>query len=233
MTAPAREFKVILPMLDTPATTIQMHLDTMDPADSEVIIGVLSDCAAALDDLDRQDHYWLSRRQEYSPMTASEAHSYFRSQERSANTRLLLQYLQSFWDHLPDSRENEQDMANPWRQVLDFVLFAVNLLEADDVITAALRFNRELGLVTDGTTWYYRGKIRHAHQSLQQRLLLCKTPDAEGWAALLNVIQSLCLFWFRIRNENMKKVRRSDLCLYQLSRMIRARHNLAPFTEAR
>ena len=219
-------------MIDMPATSIQMHLDALNPEDADVIIGVLSDCAAALDDLDKQDHYWLTRRKEYSPMTATEAHSYFRSQERSNNTRLLLQYLQSFWDHLPTPQENDQDMANPWRQILDFVRFAIDLLESDDVINAALRFNRELGLVTDGTAWYYRGKIRHAHQSLHQLFLLCQKPDAAGWTSLLNVIQSLCLFWFRIRNENIKKVRRSDLCIYQLCRMIRSRHKLPPFTEA-
>jgi len=201
--------------------------DLTKPDRADQILALARICLGELTNL---EYHWRKQRNDGVPVVSeSESERFFRFYERNKNISLIIQYLQLFTEKLPDKEEISSAPVNPFSQMISFLDYAIELLSAEDVIEAALGVNRELGLVDHNTSWYYRGRIENIYRDLRERIEPGLQPDKEGYRVLLDVIQDLCCFWFAFRNENRRVVRKSDICLYQLCRLVRIQNKIPPY----
>ncbi len=161
-------------------------------------------------------------------ISSAETFKFFRSQERSRNTRLILQYLVAFLDKLPLKDDFEEKMINPFLQMKTFTRNNINLLKDADVGEAILKEHEKLGLLQESNAWYYRGQISKNHKQILKVIESARLPIPRHYCALFEALNRLCLFWFSVRNENIKRVRRSDIFIYKLTLILLNRHFEAP-----
>ena len=210
--------------------TISDALDKEDLSKPEQVDRVMMLARKCAEELSHLESYWGEcRKAKGTVISESETEIFFRSRERNNNVCLIIQYLQFFVEKLPDEEEIASAPVNPFSQMISFIDYACELLNAEDVINAALAINRDLGLVTDITSWYYRGRVELIYREMKKRLKLQLQPEKAGYTVLLDLLQDLCCFWFAFRNENHHKVRKSDICIYQLCSLIRSRYQLPPY----
>jgi hypothetical protein len=157
-------------------------------------------------------------------ITSTDTFRFFRSQERNQNTPLILQYMLAFLTKIPLKEEIDETVVNPFRQLKEFALFHASLLKEADVCTAILREHERLGLLTETNTWYYRGQVNKNYKQVVEALESAKEPVIEDYCKLFDALQRLSLFWFSVRSENIKRVRKSDIYLYKLSLILMNRN---------
>ncbi len=227
----------VIPMENTDAyrpRTISETLDAISLAEPSRLESLQDTIQKSMVELNTPEIRWGRHRENGAPVVSeAESEKFFRSRERNINTIHLLQYLQAFAENLPDEKEITSAPVNPQEQLRAFLQYSVELLNAEDVVNAALALNRKLGLVNDSTSWYYRGRVNLVYRELSRRLAYPLPPTLEGYRVLLDTIQDLCCFWFAFRNENRKLVRNSDVCLYLLCRLIRERRGMPPYRQKR
>lgn len=157
-------------------------------------------------------------------ITSTDTFRFFRSQERNQNIQLILQYLLAFLTKLPLKEDIDETVVNPFEQLKEFIFFHAGLLKELDVSTAILREHERLGLLTETNTWYYRGQVNKNYKQVVEVLESAKAPVIEDYCKLFEALQRLSLFWFSVRSENIKRVRKSDIYLYKLSLILMKRN---------
>lgn len=171
--------------------------------------------------LEDENTQYLNKRQE-SQLNAAETDKLLRNQERIYNTKLILQYLHTFLAKLPLEKdvEIEGKIVNPFEEIRSFILYQLNLLKEKDVYTAILREHERLGLLKDTNYWYYRGQIDKGHKTLTKLIRRTDSATVQDYHILFLGLQCLCTFWFSVRNEDIKRVRKSDIFIYKLTRYL-------------
>lgn len=145
---------------------------------------------------------------------------FFRSQERTRNTRLVLQYLMTFLNKLPQEKEIDKKLVNPFDQLKSFIQFSVNLLKEPDVTNAILREHERLGLLNETNSWYYRGQVNKSYKQILEVVEQAHRAVQGEWCKLFEALHRLSLFWFSVRSENIKRVRKSDIYLCKLTLLL-------------
>ncbi|MCU0286102.1 MAG: hypothetical protein MUF15_06850 [Acidobacteria bacterium] len=149
---------------------------------------------------------------------------FFRVHERTRNVRIILQYLLSFLSRLPLQENIEGKIVNPFEQLKTFTLYNVNLLKDPDVIAIILEEHARLGLLKESNSWYYRGQIEKNYKQILEVVESAGSISREGYCKLFEALQRLSLFWFSVRNEDIKRVRKSDIYIYRLARLLMKRN---------
>lgn len=153
-------------------------------------------------------------------LSSRDTYKFLRSQERTRNYRWILQYLAAFTSHLPIEPEIGTEPANPFDQLKYFTIYSIDLLKEKDVSTAILKEHEKLGLLNETNSWYYRGQIEKSHRSLMDMVNRAQRATLEDYKLLFQGIQQLCNFWFSVRNQEIKRTRKSDLLIYKLTRYL-------------
>jgi len=168
--------------------------------------------------------YYEKRKDQNGELDADNTYRFLRSQERVENIRLILQYMISFISHLPMENELETAEINPFEQFKHFALNAVQLLKEKDVTNAILKEHEKLGLLNETNNWYYRGQIDKSYKAIKAAFEDAQKAVLADYRKIFQGLQSLCTFWFSVRNQDIKRVRKSDIMLYQLTRIILAKY---------
>ena len=142
---------------------------------------------------------------------------FFRNKEREENTRLILQYLLMFLQKAPNGEIAFHNQVAPERQLREFVGYQVDLLLEKDVKKAILREYSQLGILRTGNFWYYEGRIADLHKELSQARIFSPGHGPAAIIQLCQILEKLCLFWFDLCREDMRRVRASDIFIYKLS----------------
>lgn len=153
-------------------------------------------------------------------ITAKETFEFFRSQERISNTKLIIQYFLSFLAKLPLTDDIAQEEVNPFDQIKLFVTRLMKLLKERDVRDAILTESESSGILNENNLWYYRGRIDVTYKEVYRLLQSAEKPDYSDYKKIFLSVQILSKFWFSLRNENIKQIRRSDLYLYKLATIL-------------
>lgn len=149
---------------------------------------------------------------------------FFRGHERTRNIRVILQYLVAFLSKIPMEEDIQDKIVNPFEQLKSFTLYNVNQLKDPDVIEIILREHERLGLLKETNAWYYRGQINKNYKQILEVVENAAKISREGYCKLFEALQRLCLFWFSVRNEDIKRIRKSDIYIYRLSRLLMRRN---------
>ncbi len=174
----------------------------------------------------RVQHESLKYYQDRSPgqINSTDTFKFFRSPERIQNTRLIIQHLMAFLAKVPLKKEIEEKVVNPFEQIKSFTFYHIHLLKENDVNNAILREHERLGLLKETNTWYYRGQINKNYQQILAVAQEAKTAVIKDYCKLFEALQRLSLFWFSVRSEDINRIRKSDLYLYQLTRLLMKRN---------
>jgi hypothetical protein len=151
------------------------------------------------------------------------SHILFRSKERNEKIRQILQHLIAFLVHIPGTAECENQPLNPIEQFLECVLFEVDLLLAEDVKNAVFNEINERRSTNDGNVWDYLGRIIEKNRELNELLITGTSDAASNFITLCLVLEDLCCFWFDVKQENMRRIRRSDIFIFKLARILQVR----------
>lgn len=183
----------------------------------------ISEVETDLENMEEQETETFINQRDKGNITYKDTYNLFRKKEKLNNTRLMIQYLISFTEKLPMEGEIKQLPVNPFAQFKEFVMFMLRQFREDEVVNAVLREYEELDLLTDKNSWYYKGKIRYFYDNIFAGIKDIKEADHEGYKKLFNALKKYSLFWFGIRRENLNRIRKSDLNIYKLVRILLSR----------
>jgi hypothetical protein len=155
---------------------------------------------------------------------STDTFKFFRSQERIRNTRLIIQYLMAYLSKVPLKKEIEEKVLNPFEQIKSFIFYTIHLIKENDVNNAILREHERLGLLNETNIWYYRGQIKKNYEQVLAVAQGAETAVIEDYCRLFEALQRFSLFWFSVRSEDINRVRKSDIYIYQLSRVLMKRN---------
>ncbi len=148
----------------------------------------------------------------------------FRDRERDENTKCILQHLLSFLDLVPGTVQYEIPELNPIGQFRNCMHFQVKLLTNDDIRKAVFTEVNEFGQSNGDNVWDYLERIAEKKRELQELMAMAAGEDASALFAMCLVLEQFCLFWFDVLQRRLPRIRRSDILMYKLSRMLQDRY---------
>ena len=145
---------------------------------------------------------------------------FFRKRERFNQTKLLLQYMVHFLKSMPMEERILEMPVNPFTQFKEFVSFQVELLKEDDIVDAVLREYNMLQLLSDKNIWYYKGKMKSTYNEISELVNGAVSAVNDDYGKLFTALKKLCIYWFSIRREDENRIRKSDLYIYSVARIL-------------
>ncbi len=206
-----------------PSNSIAHQIEA-EPLDTRWNDHLVANANAYIQIMEHENLDFLQTRQG-TIISSGDSYNFLRCQERTHNTKLILQYLITFLSKgLPLEEDIKDDPANPFEQLKTFTLTNIDLLKEKDVTAAILKEHERLKLLNDTNAWYYRGQIDKSYKGIREMVESAKNATIEDYGKLLRGMQRLCVFWFAVRNEEANRVRKSDILTYKLIRFILAKY---------
>jgi len=156
-------------------------------------------------------------------MSPGNLEQFFRHKERCEKICQILQYLLSFMTHIPQDNEVSGEPVNPAEQFREFIRYEADLLLEDDVRNAVFQETNHKRQFNGGNVWDYQERIIAMNRDLKEQAAAGGTDMAGTISSLCRVLEQLSLFWFEIRRHDIRRTRRSDICLYILARIVQGR----------
>lgn len=192
----------------------------------EAVAELFAEISDFIQNAEQENLQYLQERQNPA-VSSGDSLRFFRSQERTRNMRLVLQYLMTFYEDLPLEADIDKKLVNPFEQIKSFAEFSVNLLKEADVSSAILREHERLGLLNETNAWYYRGQINKSYKQVMDVLERAHNATCANYCKIFEALHRLSLFWFSVRNETIKRVRRSDLLIFRMTLLLMHKHGCA------
>lgn len=148
----------------------------------------------------------------------------FRSRERSEKTSQILKFQLAFLDQFPGTVIYENKMLNPIESFRDCVLFQVNLLLEEDVRKAVFNEINQMGPLDGGNVWDFQEMIIEKNRELQELMAMAAGDDARALFAMCLVLEQFCLFWFDVKQGDLRRIRRNDIFIYKLAKVLQDRY---------
>lgn len=156
-------------------------------------------------------------------LSPTDLERFFRNKERNEKIGQTLQYLLTFLTRIPGPGEVDKEPVNPAEQFLEFIRYQVDLLLEEDVKKAVFREVNQMGSLNGGNVWDYQEQILRKNRELLEQVAKISGGITKTIAALCQVLEQLSMFWLEIKQENIRSIRRSDIYLYTLSKIVKNR----------
>lgn len=205
---------------ELPEFGMGLKIESESIPEGESLVSLVISVRECILNLDDDGIHAFEKKKTDPVITFKDTARLFRRKERLTNTKHLLQYLLLFLEDMPPPERVRQLPENPFIQFRDFVIAWISDLKEDDVVDAVLREYEELGIINSSNLWVFKGKIRLFHDNLKESLRHVKEPVPDSYKALFLVLKKISLFWFGIRREDLKRIRKSDLFIYKLARIL-------------
>lgn len=149
---------------------------------------------------------------------------FFRNKERNEMIGQTLKYLLAFLEQIPGTITYQNKMLNPIETFRECVLFQVTLLLEEDVKKAVFTQINQLGSLGGDNVWDYQGLIIEKNRELQELMAMPADDDARTLFAMCLVLEQFCLFWFDVKQGDLRRIRRSDIFMYKLAKILQDRY---------
>lgn len=149
--------------------------------------------------------------------------NFFRNRERNKKIGQILQFLLVFLDRLPANAECGDKLFNPVEQFRECVFYAVDLLLEADVKGAVFNEINQVGSPEGDNVWDYQERMNEKYRELHELLSAGASGPASLFFTLCRVLEKLCLFWFDVKQGEVRCIRRSDIYIYILVRILLGR----------
>jgi hypothetical protein len=157
----------------------------------------------------------------YSPANLEK---FFRNKERNEKISQILQYLLTFLEHIPGISENEAEPINPIEQFRECIRYEVNLLLEADVKKAVFNEINQMGSLNGDNVWDFQERIIEKNRELNELIITGASDVSSIFFTLCLVLEHLCLFWFDVKQGDIGRIRRSDIYMYKLARILQDRY---------
>jgi hypothetical protein len=181
------------------------------------------------DEIERYLAVHMTRRsaatgeQSNKPLSPDQMNLILHKLKREENTKRILQYMLSFLSEIPVADKTCGEPTDPIQQFQECVHFEVDLLQAEDVKDAVFNEINQMGSTHGGNVWDYMGRIIEKNRELNEALITGASDAASNLFTLCLVLEDLCLFWFDVKQENMRRIRLSDIFIFKLARILQGR----------
>jgi hypothetical protein len=149
---------------------------------------------------------------------------FFRNRERNEIIGQILKYLLAFLDQIPGTIIYENKMLNPIEAFRECILSLVALLLEDDVKKAVFNQVNQRGSLGGDNVWDYQGLIIEKNRELQELMAMAAGDDSRALFAMCLVLEQFCLFWFDVKQGDLRRIRRSDIFTYKLAKILQERY---------
>jgi len=150
---------------------------------------------------------------------------FFKSTVRGENVEHILQYLLLFLAGMPAPRKGDSGLSNPFFQFREFVETEAKLLGEKDVIAAILGEYMRAGLLNDQNLTDTEKKIGDKHREISEWIRQADSPTMAGFKILFRALREMSLFWFDVRQQDIRRVSRSDIFIYKSVGLLESRWN--------
>jgi hypothetical protein len=202
-----------------PTTGIANQLKAENIEDESAIQMLIVDINRFIDTVEQENVKYLIARKNLQ-VAPDHTVKLFRNQKRIQNVCWILQFLVAFLSKLPLKDEIKGQPVNPFEQFKTFIRFRVDLIKTPDVSRSILMRYERLGILNESNAWYYRGKISKNYKQIIKLVDSARTATIENYCKLFEALHRLCLFWFSVKSEDIKRVRKSDIYIYKLTRIL-------------
>jgi len=148
----------------------------------------------------------------------------FRSGERNEKSSQILRFLLGFLDHIPGTVIYENKMLNPIEPLRECAHFQVTLLLEDDAKKAVFDEINQMTPLAGDNVWDYQELIIEKNRELQELMAMATGEDARALFAMCQVLEQFCLFWFDVKQGDLRRIRRSDILVYKLAKVLQDRY---------
>lgn len=150
---------------------------------------------------------------------------FFKSTIRGENIEHILQYLLLLLAGMPAVRKGDSGLSNLFFQFREFVETEAKLLGEKDVIAAILGEFLRAGLVNDRNLADTEKRIGDKHREISDWVRRADSPTMAGLQTLLRALKEMSLLWFDVRQQDIRRVSRSDIRIYKSVSLLESRWN--------
>jgi hypothetical protein len=155
--------------------------------------------------------------------SGSDTLRFFKSRVRSENIERILQYLLLFMTENPAAAGNDADFAALFFQFREFVENEAELLAENDVIAAILGEHLRSGLLNDLNLIDFEKDIDEKHREISEWVRQADAPTVADFQILFRALKEMSLFWFEVRQQDIRRVSRSDIFIYKSVSLLESR----------
>jgi hypothetical protein len=145
---------------------------------------------------------------------------FFRKKERNEKISQILQYLLTFLVHIPGTAESENKAFNQIEQFRECIRFEVDLLLEEDVKKAVFNEINCVDSLNGDNVWDYQGRIIEKNRELNELIITGASEVSSIFFTLCLVLEQLCVFWFDVKQGDIRRTRRSDIYMYKLAKIL-------------
>jgi len=156
-------------------------------------------------------------RQFFSPATLE---TFFRNKERNEKIGQILQFLLAFLADIPGAGEP----FNPIAQFREYVCYEVALLLEADVRKAVFNEINLMGSSGDDNVWDFMERVSEKNRELNELIFTGTSDISSTFFTLCLVLEHLCLFWFDVKAGDIGRIRRSDILMCKLARLLQGQN---------
>jgi hypothetical protein len=150
---------------------------------------------------------------------------FLRNRDRYQNTMHLLQYLLTFNNRLPALKEISHEANSPFDQFRHFIRNEIGLLKEKDVVDFIFKERRQLGFPEPTSYLRFVSYIDKLYGELNQMINYANVPVYYYYKYLFESIKRLAQFWFSVKNNDLKRLRKSDVNFYKISQLLYGKIN--------
>jgi hypothetical protein len=161
----------------------------------------------------RSDHFY----------SAAALEVFFRSEERNEKVGQILHYLLTFLAHIPGNAECADKLLDPIAQFRECVLYEVDLLLEADVAKAVFNQINLMGSIDGDNVWDYQERVSAKNRELKELLITGPGGTGSTLLTMCLVLENLSLFWFDVKQEDLRRIRCSDIYIFKLVRILQDR----------
>ncbi len=146
---------------------------------------------------------------------------FFRKRNRYRATKKLLNYLLKLINDIPGREIKKEFNPEHFHEFKKLILFQSDLIKEPDVVIAMDREFGKMSREKKVNLWYYKGKIRSAYFNITELIGQAEKAVPEDYQRLFEALGRISAFWFYVRGEDEKRVRITDVYIFQLLSILR------------
>ncbi len=151
---------------------------------------------------------------------------FFRTKERIDNCILIFQYLIFFGKDVEFPIADIEALTKHYKQFKDTIISFFNQIDENDVKIAIYRemINSPEDEVKKKEDFDFR--IKEMQKMIKKRIIKTDKVSEKNLFELFNIFMDFLIFWFEIKNYDVKKLRKSDIFTYYLLKHLISMNNV-------
>jgi hypothetical protein len=160
----------------------------------------------------------IKTKQLDATINSEDNYYYLRCKERYQNSVLLHQYLLTFLHRVPSNLDLTKETCNPFEQFKTFIRKCADSMKDQDVSQLVYQINHS-DKYSDSKNNSVTN-IEDYYQEIIELIDSAKYPTPRYYKNLFLALKKLSIFWFCLKEEDISKVRKSDIYTYKLAKIL-------------